>query len=106
MQIAGETQENSPVYIRFDKAKGSVNGFSGCNRFFGNFHNQDDYIKFNQLASTRMACAEAHKNKLEQEFLAILRDELLRFDVADQTLNIYKDDKLLLMFGLGPLEAL
>src|SRR5690606_2244996 len=102
IQFNGKLIENSPVYIVFDKSKGTVHGNSGCNTFFGPFKIEDDKVSFNKLAGTLMACTP-ERNKLENEFLTVLRNDDLRFDIAEQTFNIYKGNKLVMIFGLAPL---
>ncbi len=81
-----------------------MSGSGGCNRIFGGFELKDNQIIFKSIASTRMACADADKGKLEADFLKLLSDNSFRYDVADQTLNFYKDNKLVLMFGMAPLN--
>lgn len=102
IQMNGVTQETSPVYLKFDGAKQTVNGNSGCNNFFGGYVSTEGILTFKHMAGTRMACSE-ELNKLENQFLALISDQSFKYDVADQTLNFYKDNKLVLMFGVTPL---
>lgn len=103
IQMNGITQTASPVYMTFDAANKRVGGKSGCNSFFGGFKNSDDQLTFNQMAGTMMACSP-ELNKLEHEFLTLIGDKTFRYDVADQTLNLYQGNKLVLMFGMAPLK--
>lgn len=102
IQLNGKTQESSKVYMIFNPADNTVNGHAGCNRFFGPVEIGKENINFDQLASTRMSCSP-EQNKLENEFLSTLGQKELYFDIAEQTLNIYKGDKLIAMFGMNPL---
>ncbi|MBE9602386.1 DUF4377 domain-containing protein [Pedobacter sp. MC2016-24] len=102
IQMDGVTQENSPVYMVFDAVKKSVHGKSGCNGFFGGFERTEGKLSFKQMAGTMMACSD-ERNKLEHQFLTTIGDKAFRYDVADQTLNLYAGDKLVLMFGAADL---
>ncbi|WP_316793898.1 DUF4377 domain-containing protein [Pedobacter frigoris] len=103
IQMNGITQEQSPVYMTFDGTKKRVGGKSGCNSFFGGYENKAGQLKFAQMAGTMMACSE-ELNKLEHQFLTLIGNKTFRYDVADQVLNLYEGDKLVLMFGMAPLD--
>lgn len=102
IQMNGVTQTSSPVYMTFDGAKNRVAGKSGCNTFFGGYDKREDTLIFKQMAGTMMACSE-ELNKLEHQFLTLIGDKTFKFDVADQTLNLYQNNKLVLMFGAAAL---
>lgn len=103
IQMNGVTQTASPVYMTFDAGKKHIGGKSGCNTFFGGYDKSDDKLSFKQMAGTMMACSP-DLNKLEHEFLTTIGDKTFRYDVADQTLNLYQNNKLVLMFGMAPLK--
>lgn len=102
IQMNGVTQKESPVYMVFDKDKNRVHGSSACNTFMGGFERTAGSLTFKQLAGTLMACDEA-RNKIEGEFLQLMNGGAFRYDVADQTLNLYRGNKLVLMFGMTSL---
>nr|WP_121271055.1 DUF4377 domain-containing protein [Pedobacter schmidteae] len=102
IQMDGQTQTESPVYMVFDQAKKRVSGNSGCNGFFGGFEKGNGTLTFKQMAGTLMACSE-ERNKLEHQFLGLIGNKSFKYDVADQTLNLYQNNKLVLMFGMAPL---
>lgn len=103
IQMNGVTQTSSPVYMTFEGETKRVSGKSGCNTFFGGYNKSDDKLSFKKMAGTRMACSP-ELNKLEHEFLTIIGDKTFKYDVADQTLNLYLNNKLVLMFGMAPLK--
>lgn len=103
IQMNGVTQSNSPIYMTFDGEKKRVGGKSGCNTFFGGYDKSDGKLSFKKMAGTMMACSP-ELNKLEHEFLTTIGDKTFRYDVADQTLNLYQGNKLVLMFGMAPLK--
>jgi len=103
IQMNGVTQSDAPVYMTFDGEKKRVGGKSGCNSFFGGYENSDGKLSFKQMAGTMMACSP-ELNKMEHEFLTTIGDKTFKYDVAEQTLNLYQDNKLVLMFGMAPLK--
>jgi heat shock protein HslJ len=92
-------QDYGRASIKFNVAEKKVSGNTGCNNFSGTYETNDDRISFDKVASTRMACI-GEGNETEQKVLSYLNNKDLRFDVADQTLNFYLNDKLVMMFGL------
>jgi len=103
IQLNGNTIENSSAFLIFDAKTNRLSGNSGCNNLFGTFKIDKTAISFGQIGMTRMACDET-RNKLESEFAKALAANNLKYDIADQTLNIYLGDKLVMMFGMSPLE--
>ncbi len=102
IQMNGQTQTESPIYMTFDGTKKRVGGKSGCNTFFGGYDKSEGNLSFKQMAGTMMACSD-ELNKLEHQFLTLIGDQTFKYDVADQTLNLYQNNKLVLMFGVMPL---
>ncbi|SHG18065.1 META domain-containing protein [Pedobacter caeni] len=100
IQMNGETQTESPVTINFSPAEQRFSGNSGCNNYFGTYQSGKETITFGPAASTRRACLDQNLSALESKFLGMLGTKEFRFDVADQTLNLYQNDRLVLMFGL------
>ncbi len=100
IQINGKTQDQSPAFINFTAAERKVSGNAGYNRFFGTYTTDVDNITFGNMGSTRMACTDPARSALERDFLQLLNGGSFRFDVAEQTLNLYRNDRLVLMFGM------
>ncbi|MFC4478821.1 META domain-containing protein [Flavobacterium chungangensis] len=92
-------QDYGRASIKFNVAEKKVSGNTGCNNFSGIYETNGDHISFDKVASTRMACI-GEGNETEQKVLSYLNNKDLRFDVADQTLNFYLNDKLVMMFGI------
>jgi len=93
-------QDYGKAAIKFNVSENRVSGNSGCNNFFGSYQVEGEYITFSQMGSTKMACMDEESNKTENEFLRILSGKKLRFDLADQTINFYDGDRLVMMFGI------
>jgi heat shock protein HslJ len=60
------------LFVRFDAA-GKLEGFGGCNKFFGVYSSIDDGIKVGTLGATRMACPEPVMMR-ETRFLTALEN--------------------------------
>jgi len=67
--FAGETGE-TVRFVQFG-SNGKVTGFSGCNRFTGNYTQKGDALTIGPIATTRMACRPSAMRR-EQQFLAML----------------------------------
>lgn len=72
-------------------------GHSGCNRYGGGYQLTGEGLNIGELFSTRMACMDAERSRMEADFLALLQ-QVDRFDLNDQegTLELWGGDQLLL----------
>lgn len=93
-------QDYGKAFIQFDAKNKKVSGNSGCNNFFGTYLTAENTITFKALGSTRMACLDQETSNAESKILKYLSDATVSFDVADQTLNFYVNDQLIMIFGL------
>lgn len=84
------------AFILFDEEKGQVSGNASCNNFFGPFRIIGNKIQFPNLASTMRACLGEN---IESDLFHVLEDQELTFDVAEQTFNLYSNQKLIAIFG-------
>ena len=64
-EAAGLTATFSP--------NGDIEGFAGCNSFFGTYTVVGNAITIGPLGTTRMACASDDQNTLEQQYLTALQ---------------------------------
>ncbi|WP_293952667.1 MULTISPECIES: DUF4377 domain-containing protein [unclassified Sphingobacterium] len=97
LQLNGKDVSSSKASIGFDAKNGTITGTTGCNNFWGNFTIKDDKISFLHLASTMRACNGIN---IENNFFQIFEQKQIQFDIAEQTLNLYNDRKLVMIFGL------
>jgi heat shock protein HslJ len=100
IQLNGKTLNQSNMWIEFDPLQPRFNGNGGCNRIGGNYEAAESQIQFKQVISTRMACIDDSANERESTFLRLLDSHTYKFDLADQTLNLYDSGKVVLMFGM------
>jgi heat shock protein HslJ len=81
--------------IDFNKETKSISGFSGCNRFTGNYTLESGIIKIGPIASTRMFCQES-ANQLEHDMQQALSkiDEVI---IEDNMLQLLSNKKVLIV---------
>ena len=97
LQLNGKDVTDSKASIGFDAKNGTIAGTTGCNNFWGNFSITGNQISFPHLASTMRACNSAN---IENDFFKTFEQKQIQFDIAEQTLNLYIDGKLIMIFGL------
>jgi len=91
------------TFVRF-QSDGQMNGFAGCNSFFGTYVASDMTIETGQIGSTRMACPDDIM-AAEQEFLAALQSATSYRIVADKLILESEDgseSQLILTAPGGP----
>ena len=85
-----------PLNITFSE-KG-VNGYSGCNTYFGPFKiGKKHHLKLGPLASTMMACVGEDCGRVEVGFIRNL-DLVNKYKIENDHLYFYQDNQLLLTF--------
>ena len=87
-----------PVTLRF--AAGRVEGFSGCNRLFGNYTVDRDQVKLGRLAGTMMACPGTAM-KIESAFKSAL-DGSFRYAISKDRLTLTPEGGAALVFQVAP----
>jgi heat shock protein HslJ len=98
LKIDNEVVEDSRVYIQFDEEKGTFGGNAGCNSMAGGYTLNGDQIDFGQTAITLMYCEDAAD--LEGKVLAKIGGGPYKWELADQALNFYKGDELVMIWGV------
>jgi putative lipoprotein len=90
------------LHMVLTSAGNHVRGFSGCNRFTGDYERNKSQLRFKPLAATRMACLEGMD--LEQHFLESL-GEVVRFTLSGDSMALYSGDgRLILRFEAVALQ--
>ncbi len=80
--------------IQFDDTR--MNGYSGCNQFFGNYTSSNDGIfTTSAVGATKMACLD-DKNALEQQFFTQL-DKVSKYAVTREQLHLLDSGHNILM---------
>lgn len=60
-----------PMFRFFEESK--VQGFTGCNMFFGTFTQREDTVQFSPLMTSKMACTDRENVILEERILDAFR---------------------------------
>ncbi len=102
IKLGDSTLTQSGIWVEFDPATKRFHGKGGCNSISGGYHANGENITFTMAISTRMACMDENVMRREAEFLKMIGEHTYRYDVADQTLNFYENDKLVMIFGMQP----
>ena len=85
---------SEPLTITFDSNENRMNGFAGCNRFFGSYKTKGNTISFSQVGITKMLCQD-EANQIEQRFLEIL-NSANSFQLTDNGLILLNREETLL----------
>ena len=85
--ITADVAKRTP-YLTFKQDDNKVIGFSGCNRFSGNYNTSADSIDLSQLLTTKKMCFQ--QMNLETKFLSAL-SETDNYKVIDNTLTLYSN---------------
>jgi len=83
--MPGQREMKLTLHVEENK----VNGFGGCNSFFGTFTHDVGTIKFGPLAATRKFCAESMDQ--ESQFFKLL-SEVANYTITGQVLLFNDDD--------------
>ena len=83
--------------LRFDPGAMRASGFSACNQFSAPYTMTRDSLRFGAIVSTKMACADMDRNKLERDFLATLA-EVRTYQPTDSLLELTAEAKTLALF--------
>ncbi|NIG52310.1 META domain-containing protein [Chitinophaga sp. Cy-1792] len=99
IKLGDNTLTESGIWLEFDVKKDRFFGSGGCNRINGGMKKTKSTVSLTQAISTRMACSPEIM-KREHEFLQAIGGQTFKFDVAEQTLNFYQKNKLVMIFGM------
>ncbi|WP_336970465.1 META domain-containing protein [Sphingobium aromaticiconvertens] len=93
--------DSSHISLFLD-GKGRASGSGGCNRYMGQYHLSGDRLSFDQIAGTKMACAQALMLQ-EQRFLKALAEvSIWRIDPTGALLLTGSGGASLRLFPEGP----
>jgi len=73
-----------------------LNGFGGCNHYFGNYtRNRDGALSISSLGTTKMACG-GEADLLEQYYVGLL-SQVKRYTISHEQLHLLGADRNILM---------
>lgn len=104
IQLNGKSDRIYHQYLSFDFSENKLKGKSGTDKFEAYFSTNPnmDSIHIHQLNYIKSGYLKKGRQKIQDSFLETLQNSMFGFDVAEQTLNFYKDNKTVMMFGIIP----
>lgn len=87
-----------PMFRFFEENK--VQGFTGCNMFFGTFTQREDTVEFSPLMTSKMACTDRDNIALEERILEAFT-KTARVRRSGQKLEFLSADEIVLMTSVG-----
>lgn len=87
-----------PMFRLFEESK--VQGFTGCNMFFGSFTQREDTVQFSPLMTSKMACNDRDNMLLEERIMQAFRS-VFRVRRSGQTLQFLDIRDTVLMTCIG-----
>lgn len=90
------TDTDEKITIIFSKDNSHIAGYSGCNRYGGQFTIKKDVLSFGSLFATKMACPEMNMN-FEHTYLNTL-DKVTGYNIVADTLFLNKGERPALIF--------
>lgn len=85
------------ITLQVNPEAGTISGFSGCNRYFGNVKfDSRGHLTLSELNGTKMACPEAF-HKVESAYMQMLR-KCDGYSIEQYRLQLLQGDKVLLTF--------
>lgn len=84
----------SEVFVTFDATEKKVFGRAGCNRFFGNYEQQESTLTFSGMGATKMACPDMD---IETSFFKVLEDTK-SFVIKNDRLSLKDSNNVIAIF--------
>lgn len=75
----------SEITLVFDKDNSKINGFGGCNTYFGSYIVDDDKLNISNIGSTKRTCPE---QQTETGYFSTL-PKVDKYKIKDKTLYLY-----------------
>jgi heat shock protein HslJ len=84
--VAGVTEAKATIAFA---EEGNVQGYGGCNRFFGGYRLEGDLITFSAIASTRRYCEET---MAVEDALFMALGKVTKLKVSGEVLTLLSED--------------
>lgn len=93
-------QDTRTSFIHFNEGDNKMNGFAGCNNFFGRYELKGDRLSITQLESTRMSCPDM---EAERYLLGVL-ENVTTYRISGNILTLYSRNNPIATFqmNMGP----
>jgi len=91
-------QVSNQAFIHFSTSDGRINGNGSCNSFGGKVTIDDNSLRFDNIFSTKMYCADVQMT--EDEFFRQLQ-QVTRYEIKRNSLLLFAGDTPVLEFDAG-----
>jgi len=99
--ILGNDVSSFNLEINFNSEEHKINGFTGCNHFFGNYKFTKDSLQFGSIGSTKMSCDD-EKNDVEMTLFETLSQVNGLSYINDQSINLISNETTVLTLQKKP----
>lgn len=82
-------------YMQLNMNEKKLDGFGGCNKFFGNFFLDGNKVNISELSSTKKLCAQT--SKIENDLMMALRNSE-EYNLKDGVLSLLQGNNVLAKF--------
>jgi heat shock protein HslJ len=89
-EVINPARGTQQPYMIFQPVAGRINGYGGCNRFFGDYEVQDKQLSIGQLATSRKFCDQGVN--IEKRLITALQ-ETRKFVIKGRSLQLYTDEQ-------------
>jgi heat shock protein HslJ len=90
------------AYIRFEENETDVNGYAGCNKFFGKYALNGDSLQLSDLSTSRMSCPAM---QTENKLMEVLR-RANTYRISGNVLTLFAEGKAVATFMTGNPELM
>lgn len=101
--IEGSKIKETKAFIEFGEGEKRLTGNAGCNRLFGSFEIDGKRLKFSDIGTTKMFCADESVMKNETAFLEVL-SKTTAFKKSGNTLKLYNGKRQIAKFKSANVE--
>ncbi|QCR21294.1 META domain-containing protein [Pontibacter sp. SGAir0037] len=91
-------QETRNSFIHFSEGDNKMNGFAGCNKFFGRYELKGNRLKISDLGSTRMSCPDM---EAERYLLGVL-ENVTTYSISGNVLTLFSGNNAIATFQTNP----
>ena len=81
------------IGMSFNTSENRINGYSGCNNFFGSYVLNGSAVTFSQMGSTKMACV---RNVIDEQVFLTMFSQANKIILEDRLLKLMDSNNIVL----------
>jgi heat shock protein HslJ len=82
------------ITLQFDSENGKINGYGGCNNYFGNYIKDSGKLNISGLGSTKMSCTDL---SMEQSYFEML-PKIDSYEIDNGILYLFRLGSIVMVF--------